>query len=132
MSLLYVVTPIASPQDRAAAPKYYLRAKIRGHKTHKDILAGAARNTTFNAKELDVCVSAWFEEVVRSLGDGFSVEVADFGSFSLSLKSKGSDTEAEATAAKKEFVHINYTAHPDIRNTVNRFTLEKYKPEGTL
>jgi nucleoid DNA-binding protein len=132
MSVLFVVAPIANPQNRAAAPKFYLRTKIRGHKTHKDILAGAARNTTINAKELDLGINAWFEEVVRSLGDGFSVEVAGLGTFSLSIKSKGSDTEAEATAAKKESMHINYMANPEIRNTVNRFSLEKFKPDGTL
>jgi nucleoid DNA-binding protein len=123
---------MANPQDRNAAPKYYLRTKIRGHKTHRDILAGAARNTTLNAKELDMGISAWFEEVVRSLGDGFSVEVAGLGTFSLSVKSKGSDTEAEATAAKRESLQIHYAANPEIRDTVNRFTMEKFMPDGTL
>jgi nucleoid DNA-binding protein len=128
MSILYVVEPIANPQDRLASPKFYLRAKIRGHKRHKDVITAAARNTTLNAKELDIAVATWFEEVVRSLADGFSVEVAGLGTFSLSIKSEGSDTEAEATASKKKQVAINYRTSPEIRDTANKFTLEKFKP----
>jgi hypothetical protein len=45
--------------------------------------------------------------------------------------SKGPDTEAEATAANKEAVRVNYAANSKIRDTVNRFTLEKLKPDRT-
>ena len=132
MSLLYVIKARKNPQNRLTAAKYYLQAKIRGHRKHKDILKAAAKNTTLNEKEVDMAVLAWFEEVITSLEDGFSVEVVDLGTFSLSIKSEGSDTEAEATAAKKVAINILYRAKPVIREQVNRISLEKYVSGGTL
>ncbi len=132
MSLLYVVKARKNPQNPLAAVKYYLQAKIRGHRKHKDVLKAAAKNTTLSEKEVDMAVSAWFEEVINSLGDGFSVEVVDLGTFSLSIKSEGSDTEAEATAVKKSAINILYRAKPAIREQVNRIPIEKYIPGGTL
>jgi predicted histone-like DNA-binding protein len=132
MSLLYVVKAKKNPQNPLAGVKYYLQAKIRGHRKHKDVLKSAAKNTTLSEKEVDMAVSAWFGEVITSLEDGFSVEVADLGTFSLSIKSEGSDTEAEATAAKKSAINLLYRAKPVIREQVNHISLEKYIPGGTL
>jgi len=132
MSLLYVVKAKKNPQDKGAPVKYYLQAKIRGHRKHKEVLKAAAKNTTLNEREVEMAVSAWFGVVLGSLEDGFSVDVVDLGTFSLSLKSEGADTEAEATAAKKSSTQITYRAKPAIREQVNHIPLEKFDPEGTL
>jgi predicted histone-like DNA-binding protein len=132
MSVLYVIRQLLNPQDRGARPKFYLKAKIRGHKSHKDILQNAARNTTINPIELDMAVNAWFEEVVRALEDGFSVEVTDLGHFTVSIRSEGSDTEEEVSANKKKNIALKFIPSGKIRNTVNRFSLEKFNPNKTL
>jgi len=132
MSLLYVVKAKKNPQDKGAPVKYYLQAKIRGHKKHSDVLKAAAKNTTLNEREVGMAVSAWFEVVLGSLDDGFSVDVVDLGTFSLSIKSEGSDTEAEATAAKKSAINLVYREKPIIREQINRISLEKFIPDGTL
>jgi Bacterial nucleoid DNA-binding protein len=132
MSLLYVVRSKKNPQVKDAPVKYYLQAKIRGHRMHKDVLKAAAKNTTLNEREMDMAISAWFEEVISSLEDGFSVDVVDLGTFSLSIKSEGADSEAEATAAKKSAINLVYREKPIIREQINRISLEKFNPEGTL
>ena len=132
MSLLYVVKAKKNPQVKDAPVKYYLEAKIRGHRKHKDVLKAAAKNTTLNEREVDMAISAWFEEVITSLEDGFSVDVVDLGTFSLSIKSEGADSEVEATPVKKSSIQILYRAKPAIREQVNHISLEKFNPEGTL
>ncbi|MDR3246507.1 MAG: HU family DNA-binding protein [Prevotellaceae bacterium] len=132
MSILFTVKKRKNPGNASAPEKFYLISKIRGHKKHKNILEDAARNITSSPKEVDLSVSAWSESVVRSLSDGFSVEVAEFGTFSVSIRSEGSDTEEDATVAKKESVQINFKASPELRDMVNRFHLEKFDPNKSL
>ncbi len=132
MSLLYVVAPKRNPQNLAAGEKYYLQSKIRGSKSHKAILNAAAKNTTINAKEVDVAISAWLEAVVSALADGFSVEVEGLGTFSTSIKSEGSATEAEATPAKVKNIALAFRPKPELYKQVREFKLEKYTPDGSL
>ncbi len=132
MSLLYVVKAKRNPQNAAAGEKYYLQSKIRGHKSHKAMLNAASKNTTINPKEIDVAVSVWLDALKSALADGFSVEVEGFGTFSTSIKSEGSASESEATPAKLKSISLAFRPKPEMYYEVNKFTMEKYTPDGTL
>jgi predicted histone-like DNA-binding protein len=132
LGILYVLRRLGNPGDKSAPKKYYLASKIRGHKRHKDVLEDAARNITSSPKEIDLAVSTWSEAIIRALSDGFSVEVADFGTFSTSIKSAGSDTEEDATAAKLESIQINFKPSTELRELINKINLEKFDPTKSL
>jgi predicted histone-like DNA-binding protein len=132
MGILYVLRLLGNPGDKSALKKYYLFAKIRGHKRHKDVLEDAARNITSSPKEIDLSISAWSEAITRALSDGFSVEVAEFGTFSTSIKSIGSETEEDATVAKLESIQINFKPSSELRALVNQFNIEKFDPSKSL
>jgi predicted histone-like DNA-binding protein len=132
MSLLYVVTPKKNPQNAVAGEKFYLQSKIRGHKTHRNILETAAKNTTINKKEIDMAVSVWLDALMSALSDGFSVEVEGLGTFSTSIKSEGMTSEAEATPAKVRKISLAFRPKPEIYKQVNEFKLDKYVPGKTL
>jgi predicted histone-like DNA-binding protein len=132
MSILYSIREKLNPQHRDERGKFYLQAKIRGHKSHKNIIKSATRNTTLNEKELDMALTIWFEEVIRSLSDGFSVEAVGLGTFSVSIQSKGAETEDEATASNRKSLRLNFRLNPETRDLVNKFSLEKFDPDKTL
>jgi predicted histone-like DNA-binding protein len=132
MGILYVLRLLGNPGDASAPKKYYLFAKIRGHKRHKDVLEDAARNITSSPKEIDLAVSTWSEAIIRALSDGFSVEVAEFGTFSTSIKSDGSETEEGATVAKLRSIQINFKPSAEFRAKINQFNLEKFDPNKSL
>ncbi|MDR0810852.1 MAG: HU family DNA-binding protein [Paludibacter sp.] len=132
MSLLYTVAAKANPQDRQAEPKWYLQSKIRGNKTHKQILEAAAKNTTLNFKEIDTAVYEWLQAVYSALEDGFSVEVEGLGTFSTSISSNGVAVEAEAVPAKVKDISLAFRAKPEINNRLNNFKLEKFVPTASL
>ena len=132
MSLLYVIAPKKNPQDLAAGEKFYLQSKIRGHKSHRNILTAASKNTTINPKEIDMAVSVWLDAMTTALADGFSVEVEGLGTFSTSIKSEGASSEAEATPAKVKKISLAFRPKPELFKQINDFKLEKYVPGGTL
>ena len=132
MGLLYVVAPKKNPLNPAAGEKYYVQSKIRGSKSHRQILAAAAKNTTINAKEIDMSIATWLDAVFSALADGFSVEVEGLGTFSTSVKSEGTATAAEATPAKVQNISLAFRPKPEVRKQVSEFKLEKYVPGGTL
>jgi nucleoid DNA-binding protein len=132
MSILYVIKEKLNPQDREARGKFYLQSKIRGHKSYKSIIKSAMRNTTLNVNELDMALTIWFEEGVRALSKGFSVEAVGLGTFTVSIQSKGAETEDETTAANKESLKLNCRLNPETRELVNKFSLEKIDLNKTL
>ncbi len=132
MSILYVAAPKKNPLNPEAGEKFYLQSKIRGHKSHRNILNTAAKNISLNPKEIDTAVTAWLEAMQSALEDGFSVEVEGLGTFSTSIKSEGVATEAEATPAKIKSIALAFRPKPELHEKVNKFKLEKYVPGGTL
>ena len=132
MSLLYTIVQKGNPVDSKQPKKYHLQSKIRGSKSHKQILETASKNTTVNKKEIDNGVYAFIEAMFDALEDGFSVEVEGLGTFSTSLSSEGVSSEAEANASKVKSISLVFRSKPEARTRVGNFKLEKYNPGATL
>jgi nucleoid DNA-binding protein len=132
MGLLYSTVERGNPGNPDAPKKFYLQSKIRGKKSHKQILADAARNNALNVKEVDTGVYAYFQSVFAALSDGFSVEVEGLGTLSTSIKSEGVATVAEATASKVKNISLTFRPKPEVSDMVKRFKIEKYVPNSTL
>jgi predicted histone-like DNA-binding protein len=132
MALLYTVVSRRNPIKPDEQPKFFLQSKIRGHKSHKEILAAAAKSTTLSPKEVDAAVSEWKDALFTALSEGFSVEVEGLGTFSTSIRSTGVETEAAAAPAKVTDIALAFRAKPEVYALVNSFKLEKFSADGTL
>jgi predicted histone-like DNA-binding protein len=132
MSLLYTVVQRGNPGNLNAPKKYFLQAKIRGSKTHKQILAEAAQKNALNVKEIDNGVYAVLQALMANLEDGFSVEVEGLGTFSTSISSEGVDNEADATPARVKNITVAFRPKPEVHKAVNGFKLEKFVADRTL
>ena len=64
----------------------------------RDLSRDAARISTLSAIDISAAVEAFLELVPEKLGDGKTVELGDFGTFRLRVRTTGSDTAEEVTA----------------------------------
>jgi nucleoid DNA-binding protein len=88
-----------NPQNRSAAPKYYLEAKSRGSIGIEELLDAICEDNTLNRDEARMALNIAFRKSGDFLRLGFNVDWGELGSMRTTLRSRGVDTEQEATAA---------------------------------
>lgn len=115
--------------DRNAAPKYYPQLLTLGQSVDINRMAFQMKENSSLSKGDILSVIANFVECMRmNLYNGHSVNIRDFGVFSLSARAKGADTEKECTAKNIRAVCINFrpstSIRPDLASTRAEDTLE--------
>lgn len=108
--------------DQTAAAKYYPQLLTLGQSVGIDKIAYQMKENSSLSKGDILSVIANFVECMRkNLYNGHSVNIRDFGVFSLSARTEGSETEKDCTAKKIRTVRINFRpstgVRPDLAST---------------
>jgi len=98
MTVKYTVIARANPQDREAPPKYYPSIKSVGKVTLRQVMEQIAEISTVSSVDTVALVEAFLTIVPRELAKGNTVQLGDFGSFSLRIQSTGSDSPGKVSA----------------------------------
>lgn len=121
--LLYKKIQRAKPGAKPEDPKkWYISIKSLAQVGEKEVARQIADETTLNPKEAEMALAQFEKILVRLLLDGHSVQLGDWGSFYLTVTSKGSDTEKEATPAKVEKINIRFLPGKDLKNAIGKAT----------
>ncbi|RLC78446.1 MAG: hypothetical protein DRJ03_25220 [Chloroflexi bacterium] len=94
----YKVITRVNPQDPSAPNKYYLQIQNAGKITIRDMARDAAKISTLSSIDIAAAVEAFLEIIPEKLADGKTVQLGDFGTFRLRVRTEGSDTEEEVTS----------------------------------
>jgi predicted histone-like DNA-binding protein len=100
MTVKYTIVARGDPRDAAAPEKYYPLVKSTGEITLPDLAARAAEISTLSPVDLAAAVEAILVIIPRELADGNIVRLGDFGTFSLRVRSEGSETRERVSARK--------------------------------
>lgn len=108
--------------DQTAAAKYYPQLLTLGQSVGIDKIAYQMKENSSLSKGDILSVIANFVECMhKNLYNGHSVNIRDFGVFSLSARTEGSETEKDCTAKKIRTVRINFRpstgVRPDLAST---------------
>lgn len=93
MTVKYTITARGNPQNPDAPKKYYPVAKSTGETTLPKLAERAAEMSTLSSVDLAAALEALLTVIPRELAAGNIVRLGDFGSFSLRVRSEGSETE---------------------------------------
>jgi predicted histone-like DNA-binding protein len=88
----------------------------------KEVAKLLADETTLNPKEAEMSLYQLLKVIIRLLLDGHTVQLGELGSFRLTVRSEGSETEDEVNANKIKSVHINFVASNELREQINNAT----------
>lgn len=94
----YKVITRVNPQDPSAPNKYYPQIQNAGKITIRDMARDAAKISTLSSIDIAAAVEAFLEIIPEKLADGKTVQLGDFGTFRLRVRTEGSDTEEEVTS----------------------------------
>ena len=98
MTVKYTIVARGNPQDPDAPKKYYPVAKSTGETTLSKLAERAAEMSTLSSVDLAAALEALLTVIPRELAAGNIVRLGDFGSFSLRVRSEGSETEDQVSS----------------------------------
>lgn len=102
--------------DKSAAPMYYPQLLTLGQSVGIDKMVFQMKeNSSLSKGDILSVVVNFVECMIANLYNGHSVNIRDFGVFSLSARTEGSLTEKECTAKKIRAVRINFRPSSSIR-----------------
>lgn len=98
MTVKYTVVARGKPGDPESPKKYYPMVKSTGKTTLRDLAERVAEISTVSSVDVVAVLEAFLTIVPRELADGNIVNLGDFGTFRLRVRSEGADSAEEVTA----------------------------------
>ncbi len=126
MSVKYVLALKGNPGKPEAPKKFYAQAKGTGHVTLKQIGREIAENSsTVSDTDVLAVLNDLTKSMNRHLKSGEIVRFGDFGTFQISVKSEGAETEEKFNQAMITDVKVTYRPGSDVREMLNNIKFEK-------
>ncbi len=125
MSAKYTVVSKVNPQDRLAPKKYYPSVKSTGKATVRDMADQVGRISTVSSIDLVAMIEAFLIVIPLQLAEGKIVDLGDFGSFRLRIRSEGSDTAEEVTARNITNVLVSFYPGKHFKEVLDHITFQK-------
>lgn len=127
MAILLKTVARKNPLDKDAAPKYYPVQSTIKQVDETTVAELIADETTLNPAEALMAIRQLRKIVVRQLLDSKSVKLGNWGSFSVTLKTEGSDTAANVKATNVKQVSIRFTAGEELKESLQKAEFEWYE-----
>jgi predicted histone-like DNA-binding protein len=126
MAVKYVLAPKGNPAKPEAPKKFYAQTKSTGDITLKQISREIAENsTTVSDTDVLAVLNDLTKILNRHVKDGKIVRFGDFGTFQISIKSEGAETEEKFHQAMITDTKVKYRPGSDVREMLNNIKYEK-------
>ena len=119
MSATYNVVARGNPADPEAPEKYYLSVQSSGRVSLRELSKQIAEISTVSTVDTMAVLEGLLTIIPRQISNGNIVELGDFGSFRLRVKSAGSDTKEEVKAGNVKLVMPRFTPGKEFRQVLN-------------
>lgn len=123
----YVIQSRKNPQNESEE-KYYLIAKSQGVVDLKQICEEISLSTTLTRGDVRNTLLSFLDIIPKYLKMGYSVKLDELGSFRLSIKSKGSDTEEDVSISKVQRIRPVFLASTELKKQISDTHLEAFNP----
>ena len=128
MSVSYVTVERGILNDPAAPKKTYAQAKSSGEVTFRNLVKEIAEgSTTVSDTDALAVLNDLTKILRRHLEEGRIVRFGDFGTFQVSIKSKGAETPEKFNAALIHSPKIAFRPGADLRAMLKNLKYTKVK-----
>jgi predicted histone-like DNA-binding protein len=108
MSINYNVIARANPLKREEKPKYYATTNAKGRRNLRFMAKNIAQRSSLNEIEIFGVLEGLVQLIPEILIDGYSVDLGDFGIFSVTCKSQACETPEEVNHTKIEKLNVQF------------------------
>ena len=125
MSIKYRVVARQNPADRTLPAKFYAQVVNAGKTTIRPLTKKIAQISTVSSVDTLATLEAFLQVVPEEIAQSRIVKLGDFGSFSLTLSSEGTDTEESFTASKIKKYTVRFRPGKLFREVIDAAGFEK-------
>lgn len=125
MPVKYSVVARKNPLDPEAPPKYYAQSRSSGKTTIRQIGRRIAEISTVSLVDAIAAVEAFLQVVPQEIADGNIVRLGEFGSFSLIVKSEGSENETDVSSNNIIKNKVAFRPGKEFKQALDNITYEK-------
>ena len=120
MPILYNKMNRNRPGESGGKKQWYPVAKSTKLAKEKKVAELLAEKTLFNEKQVEITVSQLFEVITELLLNGWTVQLGKLGFFSITLKTKPSDSAEEVNASKIKKATVRFTESNRLKNIIKK------------
>ena len=113
MSLLFNPAQRVNPAAPEEPKKWYPVIRSTGMKKERDVAKEIADETTLNPKEAEMAIYQLEKIMLRWLLEGKTVQLGELGTFRITAKCTGVDSEEEVTATQIKKLNLRF--QPSVR-----------------
>jgi predicted histone-like DNA-binding protein len=117
--------PRRDPRDLESPPSYYPVVKSNGRINQRGLAQKGTKMSTMSAADLAAGLEVLLDLIPEQLLEGKIVDLGDFGSFRLTVKTEGSETEEDVTANNIKSIHVRFTPGKEFKDAISRARFEK-------
>lgn len=125
MTVRYKVIARGKPGDVAAPAKYYPSVNSTEKMDLRDLSAEIGEISTVSRIDTLAVLEGFLTVLPRTLAKGIVVQLGDFGSFWLRIKSEGSDTPEEVSDKNITNVLPRFTPGKEFKQVLNNIEFRK-------
>ncbi|ALO49361.1 HU family DNA-binding protein [Hoylesella enoeca] len=93
----------------------------------EEVTIEIADETTLNPREAGMALSLFKKVLIRALLNGRTVKLGNWGTFRLTITTKGSATEKEVTADKVKKINIRFIPGKELKEAIAKAQLRDIK-----
>lgn len=125
MSAKYNVVARGNPQNLDAPKKYYASFTSSGKVTIRKLAEQIASISTVSSIDTLAVLEAFLQVLPKELADGNIVNLGEFGSFRLKIKSEGSETPEAVNAHNITRVASQFRPGKEFKKVIKNTEFEK-------
>ena len=125
MPVQYTVVAKGNPSDPNAPKKFYAQAKSSGEISLRDLANQISKRSTLSSVDVIAVLEAMLEVIPERISEGDIVRLGDFGSFSLTISSNGSEKEADVTASNIRDNSLNFRPGKHVQKILDVISYKK-------
>ena len=125
MAAKYNVVARGNPRDQSAPKKYYPSVIASGKITLRQLAEQIASISTVSTIDTLAALEAFLQVIPQHLADGKIVDLGEFGSFWIKIKSTGSETAEEVNATNITNVLPRFRPGKDFKKILTSMDFNK-------
>ena len=127
MAILLNTVTRKNPQDKGATPKYYPVQNTVKQVDESTVAELIADETTLNPAEALMAIRQLRKVLVRELLNSNSIKLGNWGSFSVTLSTEGSETAEMVKATNVKNVGIRFTPGTELKEALQKAEFEWFE-----
>ncbi len=125
MAVRYHVIERHNPRDLEAPRKFYPMLKTSGRTRTRQLAAEMSERSTVSIGDMLVTLEGMLSTIPKELANGNIVDLGDFGTFKLQVKTEGASSVDEITSKHIHHISVRFTPGQAFKDALGKVEFVK-------